>query len=184
MATKRYLLAYLPPYVQEYAEVREALNALQHEIDDGWKALEDVLNDFFIMSATENGVIRYERMMKITPKDTDTLDERKFRILTKMNQELPYTLTKLKESLTTLCGAGNFYIDLQPANYHIEIKLALSNKNNYGEVVDLLAKMIPANLTSHVQIMYNSHVVLSEFTHAELANYTHTTLRNEVINNG
>lgn len=175
------LLDYLPLFVQELVEVKECLNALQPEIDDVWKCREDVLNNYFVMSANEYGVKRYEKLMKIAPKDTDTLDERKFRILTKMNQELPYTMTKLKKSLTTLCGTGNFYIDLQPEIYHVEIEIGLVSKNDYQEVVDLIAKMIPANLTSHVQIMFNSNEVIARFTHEELTAYTHEQLRSEVF---
>lgn len=181
MATNRFLIDYLPPFMQEYHEIREIMEAEQPEVDVLWESCANVLEDQFISSASTNGVKRWEKIMNITPKDTDTLDERKFRIFSKMNQELPYTLAKLKESLITLCGEGNFSIDLQAENYHIEVKLALANKNNYQDVVDLLNKIIPANLTQHVQIMYNNHMVISQFTHDNLTSYTHEQLRNEVF---
>lgn len=181
MESRRHLIDYLPPYVQEYTEMIHIMSAEQVEIDELYAACEDALSDQFIVYATRNGISRWETIMRITPKDTDSLETRRFRLLTKMSQELPYTVRKLEESLTTLCGAGNFEINLQPANYHIEIKLALKRKNDYQEVIDLLKKMIPANLTQWVQIMYNSGEVLGQFTHAELANYTHEQLRNEVL---
>lgn len=182
MATDRKLINYLPPFMQKYLELRQVMEAEQPEVDDLWTACENALDDQFIMDATTYGVKRWENMLMITPKDTDTLDERKFRILTKLNQELPYTLTKLKEALTTLCGADGFSIDLQPENYHVEVKLALSNQNNYQEVVNLLTKMIPANLTQHVKIMYTRHSVLSAYNHNDLAAYTHEQLRKVFAN--
>ena len=181
MATDRFLIDYLPPFMQEFHEIKKIMEAEQPEIDDLWEKCADALDDQFVLSATENGVKRWEKIMNIISKDTDTLDERKFRILTKMNQELPYTMTKLKESLTVLCGEGNFSIDLQSADYHIEIRLALTNKNNYDDVVDLLSKMIPANLTQWVQIMYNNQSVIGRFTHSELTSYTHEQLRGEIF---
>ena len=181
MATERYLIDYLPPFMREYIEMQQIMIAEQPEFDSAWLQYENAMKDQFILEATEYGVARWESMMKISPKDTDTLNERKFRILVKLNQELPYTMMKLKESLITLCGAGNFFIDLQAAKYHIEVKLALANENNYQEVVDLLKKMIPANMTQWVQIMYNSNVVIGQFTHAQLTAYTHKQLRNEVF---
>ena len=181
MAFERQLINYLPPYMQEYKEINQIMSAEQPEFESLWSACGDVLDDQFILYATENGVKRWEKLVKITPKDTDTLDERKFRILAKMNQELPYTITKLREALTVLCGEGNFSIDLQPAKYHVEVRLALVNKNAYEETVDLLKKMIPANLTQWVQIMYNAHNVLARFTHAELGAYTHNQLKSEVF---
>ena len=181
METNRLLIDYLPSVIREYHEMKQIMKAEQPEIDTLWSACEDVLSDQFIMYATENGVKWWESIMRITPKDTDSLETRRFRLITKMHQELPYTMRKLEESLTTLCGAGNFYINFQPDVYHIEIKLALKNADDYLEVVELLKKMIPANLTQWVQIMYNNHQIIGEFTHAELAAYTHERLRNEVL---
>jgi uncharacterized protein YmfQ (DUF2313 family) len=184
MATDRKLIDYLPPFIQKFFQIQHIMSAEQPEVDALWNECENVLNESFIMYANESGIKRWEGIVGITPKDTDTLDERRFRILTKMNQELPYTITKLQEVLTTICGAGNFSINLQPNVYHIEVRLALANKNNYNDVVDVLKKMIPANMTQWVQIMYNSHRVVGKFTHAELTSYTHEQLRNEVFTNG
>ena len=181
MAIDRKLIDYLPPYMQEYREMQSIMDTEQPEVDLLWDECEKAFDDQFIHDATEYGVKRWEGMMLITPKDTDTLDERKFRILSRMNQELPYTMMKLKEDLTTLCGAGNFSIDLQAANYHIEVKLGLANENNYQDAVDLLKKMVPANLTQGVQIMFNSNIVIGRFTHEQLTAYTHKQLRSEVF---
>ena len=181
MAIDRLLIEYLPPYMQEYKQMQEIMNGEQPEFDLAWEKCADALDDLFIISATEYGVNRWEKMLGITPKDTDTLDERKFRILARLNQELPYTMRKLDECLTVLLGKGNYVIDLQADKYHIEIKLALGNKNNYQEVVDVLKKMIPANLTQWVQIMWNTHRVLGAFPHKELKAFTQWQLRNEVL---
>ena len=181
MVIERKLINYLPPFMQEYAEVQTIMESEQPEINDLWASAETAFADQYILDATVYGVKRWESMLGISPKDTDTLDERKFRILTRLNQELPYTLTKLKEALTTLCGADGYSIYLQHEKYHIEIKLAVGNHNNYQAVVDLLTKMIPANMTQYVKLMYNSHAVLAQFTHEHLSAYTHEQLRNEVF---
>lgn len=178
---KRNLIDYLPLFMQEFFQMQQIMTAEQGEFDALWAAFEDTMSDQFILYAAENGVKRWEIITGITPKDTDTLDERKFRVLAKLNQELPYTMIKLKESLTTICGTGNFLIEPDFSEYHVTIKLALSNTNNYQEVVDLLIKMLPANLTQHVQIMYNNQMLLSQFTHGEMQRYKHYQLRNEVF---
>ena len=181
MATERLLIDYLPPYEQGYLEMQHIMNAEQPEIDGMWSAFQDIFADQYIMDATVNGVKRWETMIGVSPKDTDTLDERKFRILTILNQELPYTLTRLKEVLITLCGVDGFFIELKPSEYHIEVKLALGNISNYQDVVDLLKKMIPANMTQVVQIMFNTHETLAQFTHQFMSAYTHDQLRKEVF---
>lgn len=181
MATNRKLIHYLPPYMQEYLETQTIMEVEQSKVDRLWMDAENALSDQFILDATAYGVSRWESMLDISPKDTDTLDERKFRILTRLNQELPFTMTRLKEALTTLCGADGFFIDLQANEYHITVKLALSNENNYQDVVNLLQKMVPANLIQTVMIMYNTHNTLAPFTHEYLSAFTHDQLRKEVL---
>lgn len=177
----RSLIDYLPQFMKEYTEMMEIMKTEQVEIDDLWSAADAAFSDQYILDATEYGVSRWESMLGIQPKGTATLDERKFKILTKLNQELPYTLRKLELALTNLCGEGRFSIVTIAKEYHIEVKLALESKENYQEVVDVLKKMIPANMTQYVQIMYNKHEVLMQFTHGELSAYTHEQLRNEVF---
>ena len=183
MATDRFLIDYLPQYMQDYMEIANIMGTEQPEIDKLWGSIEAAFSDQFIMDASAYGVARWESMLKISPKDTDTLDERKFRILSRLNQELPYTMNRLKEVLTNLCGADGFTIELYENQYHIEIKLAVGNGNNYGEVQNLLNKMIPANMTQYIQVMYNTHFALKNLTHRYLSAFTHDQVRNEVFDN-
>lgn len=184
MATDRLLINYLPQYMQDYMEMNAIMQAEQPEIDALWSSVEKAFADQYIVDATEYGVMRWESMMNISPKATDTLDERKFRILARLNQELPYTLVRLREVLTALCGADGFFIDLQAARYHIEIRLAVGNHNNYGEVQKLLNKMIPANLTQYIRLMYNTNNTVGLYRHMDLAAFTHQSVRNEVLTDG
>ena len=183
MANNRFLIDYLPTYMQEYLEIKSIMETEHPEIDAIWSACERTLADQFIMDATEYGVMRWEDMLNISPKATDTLDERKFRILARLNRELPYTLTKMKESLTVLCGADGFVIDLQANKYHIDIKLAVGNHNNYDEVQKILNTMIPANMTQYISLMYNPHRAIKLLRHMDLRPITHENVRKEVLPN-
>lgn len=183
MANDRFLIDYLPPYMQEYLEIKAIMEAEQPEFNALWSAVEKTFADQYILDATEYGVMRWESMLNISPKATETLDERKFRILARLNQELPYTLTKLKELLTVLCGADGFSIELQANQYHIVIKLAVGNHNNYGEVQKLLNTMIPANMTQYISLMFNQHKTVGLLRHMDLAVYTHQHIRSEVLKN-
>ena len=181
MATDRKLVNYLPYFMQEYLEMQKIMEAEQSEIDNLWDAAESAFADQFIQDATENGVARWEAILGISPKDTDTLNERKFCIMAKLNQELPYTMRKLMQFLTNLCGADGYSVDMNPSEYKITIRLGLANKSSYKEVEKILKRMIPANMIPFIQIMYNSNTILSNYTHSQLAAYTHEYLRSEVL---
>ena len=177
----RKLIDYLPHFMREYGEIKTVTETEQVEVDRLWVAIENAFLDQYIPDATENGVGRWESMLGVSPKDTDTLDVRKFRILTKLNQELPYTTRKLEQALTNLCGVGGYSLNVNFNDFYVEVHLALENEGSYVEVENLLAKMIPANMLTYVKIMFNKHGVLTQFTHTQLAEFTHNQLRREVF---
>ena len=179
MATDRKLIDYLPPFMQKYREIAVLMDAEQPEVDRLWTAVENALADQFVMDATENGIARWEKVLDIFPKGTDTLDERKFRVIAMLNKDLPYTLKSLTQTLNNLCGADGYSIDV--GEYKIEVKLAVANRSNYDEVEKILNIMIPANMVKLISIMYTRNDVLSQYTHEYLSAFTHEHIRSEVL---
>ena len=177
----RNLIDYLPPVPKEVREFQLIMEAEQPEISDLWDTHTDALNDQFIESSTENGVFRREQMLKISPKSTDTLDDRKFRLLTRENEQLPFTMRGLERQLATLCGDDGYNVELQGDIFNLIVKIALTAKSMFNDVVDLLDRIIPANLTIDLDLEYNQHITLSGFTHRQLSAFTHDQLRNEVL---
>lgn len=176
----RQLIEYLPPFVQGYKEIKAIMNTEQVSAEKSWTDAENVLADQFVQDATENGVSRYEKLLGITPKATYTLDERKFNILARMNEKLPYTMKSLETALSSLCGENGYVLKLDTDKYEMIVKLALSNENNVEAVKNLLYKMIPANILQIVSL-FNTHFILSGFTHEQLAAHTHQQVREEIL---
>ena len=116
------------------------------------------------------------------PDGTDSLEDRRFRILTRINEELPYTLPQLRNILETLCGPGNYSADVAEGTYHLIVKIGLAAKNNFTDVESLLNRVVPQNLIVTLLQLYNTHAELGRFTHSQLAAHTHDQLRNEVLN--
>lgn len=177
---ERKLIDYLPLFVQDYAEIKEIMNAEQIDVINAWEYGEAAMNDQFIQDATKNGVERWESILRIKPKATFTMDERKFQILSRLNWKLPYTLESLRQALTALCGEDGYTVKLNPDKYELTVKLALTNENKIDAVVELLYNVLPANLVSSVK-MFNTHSILADFTHEQLAAYTHKQLREEIL---
>lgn len=177
----RQLIDYLPLFIQNFNEIKRIMGTEQIDIENAWTNAENVMNDQFVSVATENSVKRWESILNLTPKATYTLEERKFNILARLNEQLPYTVDTLKTSLTSLCGENGYMLNLDSNNYELLVKLALTNKNNFESVVQLLNKIIPANIVTNVELMYNKHEFLGRFTHSQLAVRTHEEMRSEVM---
>ncbi len=151
------------------------------EIRKLWVALETALNDEFVKSATPNGVGRWETILNIVPKGTDKLDERKFRILTRLNEQLPYSWRMLAQQLSTLCGQDGYTMQLKNEEYTLTVKVALIAKANFSDVDDLLHRIVPANMIIDLSLLYNQFDTLTKFVHDYLSAYTFDQLRDEVI---
>jgi len=157
------------------------MTAEQAEVESLWLSLGNALNDQFISDSTENGVGRLEKIFKIVPKATDSIDVRKFRILTRTTEQIPYTVAALRQQLSALCGDEGYSLTVNSSDYKIGVKVELEAKGKFDEVGELLKRAVPANMVIDLLLMYNQHLLLANFTHAQLSVNTHDFLRNEVL---
>lgn len=176
----RKLIDYLPVFIQDYAEIKAIMDAGQAGVEKAWTDTENVMHDQFIYDATENGIRRWESLLGIKPKATDTMEERKFNILVRMNEQLPYTLEMLKSILSSMCGENGYSVTPDHGQYLLNVKLSLSNENNVEAVKNLLERMVPANMVTIVSL-FNTHGILADFTHEQLRVYTQKQVREETL---
>ncbi len=177
----RKLIDYLPQVLKDVREYKSIMQAEESELVDLWTALENALKDNFIDDATENGVLRLESILKIIPKAADSLEDRKFRIKARFNEQLPYTFRTLQERLTTLCGEDGYTCELFNDTYTLKVRIELFVKGKYDTVDDFLERIVPANLMIDLDLKYNTYDKLSAFTYNQLSGYTYDDLRDEVV---
>lgn len=179
---ERRLIDYLPNILKEIDEYKHILAAGETEIQLLFAAKNDVLKNQFIEDSTEIGVKRWEKMLEINPKNTLTLNERKFTILTKLNEELPYTLITLNNRLLNLCGSeDNYSITINYNDYYIKVLVGLRAKSNFNDIVNLLENIIPANMIIDCIVKYNQHINLAKYTHKELSQYNIMQIKEDVL---
>lgn len=175
------LIEYVPPILAKAKEFQLICAAENAEIERLRTAYLNLFNDQFIQTATENGIERLESIMGIVPKGTDSLDVRRFRLLARKQEKLPYTKWTLPEQLAALCGSDGYSLNIDHAARKIAVRVALTAKGMYESVELLLLKQRPANMVIDLSLLYNQYSTISPLTHAHLSAYTHDQLRNEVV---
>ncbi len=176
------LIDYLPGVLREVKEFKALATVENPEAIKLWEELENVLDDQFVNESTLNGVKRWESILGIKALDTDTLSDRKFRILSRLNEQLPYTYKNLDAQLALLCGTDGYKIVMDNNTYALTVKVLLTVKKKFSEVESLLERVVPCNIVISLILMYNQHSTLSQFTHDQLSQFTHSQLREEVLN--
>jgi len=178
---ERLLIDYLPNFLKEAYEYKEIMATEQPEFILAWKKATQAKDDQFLQTLTLSGIERWEKMMKIQHKYTDSIEDRRFRIYLRMLEKPPYTYEYLVEKLKNICGKGGYYINLDTDNFYLEIRLSLHRKNNIEDVRELLDRILPANIKLFLDYMYNKHEQLTVYTHRKLGKSTHEQLREEVL---
>lgn len=164
----RKLIDYLPEHFSNILEMRVIMEAEQKEFERLWGEIDNTKKDRFLITATENGIARWESMLKISPKATDTIEERRLRILAKVNEQLPFTKITLAQSLTALCGENGYKMEIGYGEYRVRVLVALTAKKMVDEVQRLLRRVLPANLLIEVTLLYNTWGKIKTKTWGEL----------------
>lgn len=146
-----------------------------------WWPLQQHLNALRVNSLAYFIIQRWERLLNIIPNDFETLAERRYRIMIRLIEQIPHTLKNLKRQLDYICGANGYSLELFKDEYRLKVRVFLTVKQKFGEVKELLARVIPANILLDFSLLYNQHLTLAKYTHAQLSNYTHDFIRNEVL---
>lgn len=175
---------YFPDVLKDVREFNVLDEAETPELKSLYECIAEVLDNGFIETAKEKGVARAEKIVGISPKATDTLEERKFNLIAKYNEDLPYTVKKLHELLAVLCGEKGYHLAINNNEFTLTVKVELTSKKSKASVEELLERVAPANMVLYVTLMYNQHKTVGKLTNKDLRKYTHNGVREEALVNG
>lgn len=167
----------LPGMLKPIQDLKALCNRYGVELEKLYSNISELFNDQFISTASVDVISKWEERLQIVPKATDTLDERRFRILTKINDKPPYTFNYVENKLVEFCGRGNFRLILDPELYSLLVQLSDDSISNTETIAIWLKQLIPANLTFTIERFRSRHNELNVFTHEELSAYTQDEIK-------
>lgn len=181
MAREVDIIQYWPQVLLDIKEMLAIAKVENPTLSALWDLIEQKLNDQFILTASADGATRYEQMLNIHPFDTDTIETRRFRILTRYQEQAPYSEEVLIRLLNSLLGDGAYELTIDKADKALDLKLELTVRNQFNVARDLLERIVPQNMVLTVRLRYVPHGDLWSYQHADLSAFTHDQIRNGVI---
>ncbi|MPM86280.1 hypothetical protein SDC9_133369 [bioreactor metagenome] len=175
---------YYPDMIRDFREFIALAKVENTELAELWDDIEAALNNQFIQDGDVVGIKKFEELVDITSYASDTLAERKFRVMAKWNANLPYTEKRLIEMLDKLCGVDGYTLTIDRPNHCTVIKVALVSKKNENSVRDMAERVVPAEMKLSVSLLYNQHQTFRSYTHQQLQAYSHNSLREDVMEIG
>lgn len=176
-------LSYIPQVYGKIKEFKALSEAYNRENEMLATKIKETFDNFFILSLNEYGCERWEKILNIKVNSGNTLEDRRFAILTRLLGMRPYTRKKIKQILDALIGENNYTFDLDFRQKTLKMKMGLAVKNQRRSVDELLDSIIPANITIDTMLMYNTHEMLNRYTNEQLNKATHLQLREEELTN-
>lgn len=163
----RKLIDYLPPVLQSVMEFAAITGAQQPEIEAAWDALNLVMDNQFIDTATVAGVSLWEQELGIVPLASDTLDNRKQRLKTAWTYGVVYTYNWLVNWLKTSCGESN----PPPTINEYTLRVSLPVSVDYLHILDDMRRYVAAN------VLINPLILLSKI---RVPHYTGAAFRHSI----
>lgn len=139
------LAGYVPEFLREIREFQQLYGAQESELKRMYGKMDELWKDSLIPSATILGIKRFENMMGLKSYPGDTLEERRASVALKWNQQLPYTLPRLRERLEVVVG-DHYALWVRDSAYELELQVIDQPYRVLQDLRDMARQMIPANL--------------------------------------
>lgn len=156
------LKGYLPDVIKNIKELQSIMESENIEIIDVLGNIEMIANNTFIDYMDEYGCSRWESILEIMPKASDSIDTRRLKIKSTLLGETPYTFNKVKQMLINICGKDNVSLHYGDEEYTLKVGLGLNVKEQYDYICKLLKEIIPANIYLDIWILYNTHEMIRD----------------------
>lgn len=138
---------YFPRYYEGILETDELIKVENDIWNNLYLLLNKAKNNQFIAYADEDGIYAYEQLFQIVADpETETLEERRFRLLNRIQTLSYYTMIYLRQKLDSIFGKNNYEIEMDYPNYTLYIKSNASNSFIYKEGIATINKIKPANI--------------------------------------
>lgn len=160
------ILQYLPEYLQEIREYKEICSTEDIELEQLENKIEEVIKEVNVQTASDYGLSRYEKIFNIVNTTTD-IDERRFKVRSKLINQLPFNMKWLDSKLKSLVGAENYKINLDSENYQITIQISHIFPDIATVMNNDLRQQLPANLIITVNLFRaeTSNLYVGGFIH-------------------
>lgn len=156
------ILSYLPDYYQDIRDFVELAETEDAELLLLATAVNQLLNDQFVLTSGTAAVKRREQMLEIQAEPSETLEFRKRRILNRYQTKPPFTIRYLQQQLDLLVGPGMTIVSVDAQNFILTVTANIENASVFREVVYTVELIKPANMVYQQNTSLGSKIGLEE----------------------
>lgn len=164
--------------IQETEEFKKIADAEDPEVLDIKEKMPALLDEEFIKTSTELGISRREKLLYITPKKSDSLEDRRLAVESRWGKKLPITYRKLESILNNMIGSEAYNMELFNDKYFLQVEMMLSNYKTVLEIRNMLRRLVPANLG--LLAIMATKLATNIYTASVITTYVQVLLNNKI----
>jgi len=141
---KRFL-EYISPIYEQSIIMQAIMEAIGAEWDDVDRLTDDVFAQLFPQTATW-GIVYWERLVGIPRNDSLSIEQRRVRVLTRMQTRWPMTKERMEQLVRTFSKDKQAFIREFFDQYRFEVLFSLTQSVDLGTVYEVIEEAKPAHL--------------------------------------
>ena len=146
--------------------------AVDAQIEKVNKEVTRLDEDNYFDNTSESRIERWEKILELTPRADDTLDERRFAVHSRVIDKLPYTFRVVERELKALAPQAEFTREWSANGMTAQVKLPLTSVSKISDVDSLLDRKLPLDVVYTILIMYNTWDEYSSDTWGDVSSMT------------
>lgn len=173
-------IQYYPTHLRIMREFKAISKSYDYLLRLLYQAMDKQEADSFLLTLTDDGCKIYERLLGLTVEGWEDLELRRKNIIAAQFAQPPYTENRLRETLTALCGEGNFSVAVDRKKQRIQIKVRAMKEEERNmlvrEVEDLAGKWVPMNMIRDVSAFEYYNMPLASYAAVAVATHQRYTV--------
>ncbi|WP_339158739.1 putative phage tail protein [Paenibacillus sp. FSL W8-0186] len=156
-------MQYLPDLYHDVVDFVELTETESQEWISVEKAINQLLDDQFVVSASMQAIKRREKILGIQADPaTETLEFRRKRLINRYSTKPPFTVRYLQRQLDFLVGAGLTIVSVDPQAFKLTVTTNLDDAAVFKEVEYTVKMLKPANMIYQQQTSLGDVIGLEE----------------------
>lgn len=141
----RKFLGYISPIYEQSIIMQAVMEAIGAEWDDIDRLTDEVFAQLFPQTATW-GIVYWEWLLGIPPNDSIPIEQRRVRVLTRMQTRWPMTKERMEQLVKTFSQDKQAFIREFFDQYRFKVFFSLTQPVDLGAVYEILEETKPAHL--------------------------------------
>ena len=142
----RKFFGYISPIYEQSVIMQAVMEAIGAEWDDVDRFIDEVFAQLFPQTATW-GIVYWERLVGIPENDSLSIEQRRTRVLTRMQTRWPMTKERMEQLIRTFSQDKQAFIREFFDQYRFEVLFNLTQSVDLGTVYEVIEEAKPAHLS-------------------------------------